>query len=59
MAVNDFLGSAIEAHYVEKMKTDHCKRFPFNTFRKPEVEEKVFVIAVVVQCAITLRLIII
>jgi len=39
-AVNDYLGLAIDARSIDRLRSDHCKGFLL-TFRKPELEDKV------------------
>ena len=38
--VNDYLGRAIDARSIDRLRADHCKRFLL-TFRDPAVESKV------------------
>ena len=38
--VNDYLGRAIDARSIDRLRSDHCKRFLL-TFRDPKVEVKV------------------
>lgn len=38
--VNDYLGRAIDARSIDRLRSEHCKRF-FLTFRDPKVEAKV------------------
>ena len=39
--VNDYLGRAIDARSIDRLRSDHCKRFLL-TFRDANVEAKVF-----------------
>lgn len=39
--VNDYLGRAIDARSIDRLRSEHCKRFLL-TFRDPKVEAKVF-----------------
>ena len=38
--VNDYLGRAIDARSIDRLRSEHCKRFLL-TFRDPKVEVKV------------------
>ena len=38
--VNDYLGRAIDARSIDRLRAEHCKRFLL-TFRDPKVEVKV------------------
>jgi adenylate cyclase 5 len=38
--VNDYLGRAIDARSIDRLRADHCKRFLL-TFRDANVESKV------------------
>ena len=38
--MNEYLGRAIDARSIEKLRSDHVRAF-FLTFRKQELEEKV------------------
>ena len=38
--VNDYLGRAIDARSIDRLRTEHCKRFLL-TFREPSIEAKV------------------
>ena len=38
--VNDYLGRAIDARSIDRLRAEHCKRFLL-TFRDPKVEIKV------------------
>ena len=38
--VNDYLGRAIDARSIDRLRAEHCKRFLL-TFRDPKVEAKV------------------
>ena len=38
--VNDYLGRAIDARSIDRLRTEHCKRFLL-TFREPSIETKV------------------
>ena len=38
--VNDYLGRAIDARSIDRLRAEHCKRF-FLTFRDAKVEAKV------------------
>ena len=38
--VNDYLGRAIDARSIDRLRAEHCKRFLL-TFRDPTVESKV------------------
>ena len=40
--VNDYLGRAIDARSIDRLRAEHCKRFLL-TFRDPKVEIKVSV----------------
>ena len=40
--VNDYLGRAIDARSIDRLRADHCKRFLL-TFRDPNVESKVWI----------------
>ena len=38
--VNEYLGRAIDARSIERLRSEHVKRFIL-TFRKPDLEQKV------------------
>ena len=38
--VNDYLGRAIDARSIDRLRSEHCKRFLL-TFREPNIEGKV------------------
>ena len=42
--VNEYLGRAIDARSIEKLRSDHVRAF-FLTFRKQELEEKVCIVS--------------